>query len=505
MSNIKKMCKKYFGFCLLFFLFCLVFRQSAEAWEFSGSGELNWYRGKEEVFLPFGLGGLAKQERNVDYRRYTTWASLFLPQKSGRVEWSIANDFDGDIYSNVSLLSPMIDSSQQTKFSNWLNSTNLQVNWPMSAQLRLKGAAGVDFFRDRSFPEFSADEKTASLELERLLRENTYLSFGYQALDVDFISAPLEDYYQRDLYVSFHRYSPAKYRTERRDFTDSYAYNHLGSNFDENSLRVINEQGFFHSYYSLENMRTKYLQKPRYYQTTSWSDMVFELEGRLRHRDLYNNLERSFIEGQLNATARFIFHDNHYLQLKNLYSDRDYARDSDPDIINSYWGNFFELAYVRSNDGFSADTRASYDNYFHKNNKDNDYNILSLQCLFGWDIIKQWNISWFGLFREADYDVPRLYFADYRLRLNSISLSWHFNDGFSLTGTKEHEDKKVAEFESILDASFKREAMDFRLQWQSSGALAYHAGYRFDEKIHTILEDYDRYEDLFYGGTSVSF
>jgi hypothetical protein len=490
---------------LIFYLCSVLLVQNFSAWDFSGNAEATWYGGKEEVFLPEGNGGLKKQERNTDYLRYTGWASLFVPRKMGRLDLSFSNDLDGDVYSDVSLASPQIDSSQQTRFSNWLNSTNLQAIWPMSSKIRLKGSAGMEVFRDDSFPEYSADEKTAILEIERLLRENVYLTFGYQAQSVDFISAPLEDYYQRDLYASFYRYSPAKYRVERREFTESYIHNPLGSHFDENSIRLMEQDGFFHSRFSLENTRSIHVQKPRYYQIRTQSDMIFELEGRLRHRDLYNDLERSYLEGQLNAVVRFFFREGHYLQLNNSYSDREYAKESAPDIIHSYQRNLFEFAHVLSSGGFSADSRASYDKYFHKDDVSNDYAVFSLQSSLGWDIIRQWNMSWFGLFKQADYDEPRVYFADYRQVLNSISLTWRFNDGFALTTSREDETKEVEQFESILDASFKRESMDFRLKWQGGGPLSYHAGWRFDEKKHTVLDDYDRYEELVYGGTNVSF
>ena len=144
---------------------------------------------------------------------------------------------------------------------------------------------------------------------------------------MEFDSSISDNYYQQDLYLSYYRFSPEKNTFKyRRSVPKGYQSNMLKkSMFKDGSAQYLAQLGLSKTA-SLIPMVDLDQEIDMYIPYQIQSNMAFELEARIRNRELYNTLEKSFLETQVNGVVQFFFNPEHNFRIENHYYDREYVR-----------------------------------------------------------------------------------------------------------------------------------------------------------------------------------
>jgi len=480
-------------FFLFFFFEFLSF--GAENLQVHGDLDISVYRGEEETFLD-STNGLSTVVRDLDFRSYDVGLDFFYRHRMGAVEFEILDRVDLDIYSEDDLL---------FRDSNGSNLLEIGGQAILSPGFRIRGKALLDTFEDQTYPEYSNEDLGGYLEVEYRLRPRVFINLGYEVHDREFDISFLDDYTQRDIYVGYYRFSPAKntLKPSRQESYERVQGELKEDQFVPGTRDALMDGGFFKAA-SLIPAKPRRRGIYGFLPYTVDAPMAFELEGRLRHRDLFNFNERSFIEGQINSTVQFFLGDDHDLRIEDQFADRDYASESLADNLLSYQRNTALVSHFVAWPTIRFDTSLELDTIFYKSRPSFDSQEWEFQSSVSWDVLSRWNLSWFHLFSKKGYETPREFFTNWDYQLRSFTSTIELGDGFTLKGNFDREEKEYKFFENSVDSSFHKKAQDYRLIYNFSSVHQVHIGYSWERERHIQFSVNDRYEELGYVGTRIS-
>jgi hypothetical protein len=469
-----------------------VFSIDTGPFQFTGRVDMSTFDGDVEYYeiTPYGLN--TKVESKGFDRRQVEF-QLSGERHLGRLHFSLENDYDSDIYSDTSL---------KNRYSNLNNLFNFTGTWDLSQGLRVRGELSNEVFKDRSFPEYTTDDSGAVFALEKMIRSNVVLSGGYENHDVEFENDPTENYTQQDAFVSFYRYSPGKKVLRHNEPPLPPPQDPFALRFSKRSSEILDRWGYDLTASHVFKEQKALPNPGLFVERKVQSDMVFEAEGRVRYRELYNELEKSYMETQGNLFVQFLFDESHYTWIYNRYSDRDYAQESIADNIHSYRRDLIELAHYIARDTVMLENRLTYDAYFHKDGgEEYDFNEMNFYTTLSWDLQPNWNMSYYGNYRQLKYEDPRPYFSDSDYEYHALSGTWYYGPQLSFTGTVEKEIKEVKQNENEIDSSYDKNARSITAKWQQTAQWSYYCGWRWEREKHEIYEENDSFEDMIYAGT----
>ena len=449
--------------------------------------------GEEETFVDTGLG-LSKTVTDKNFRYYDATMDGEVSWLIGRLQLTASDVFDGDIYT---------DKNQLTRTSNWQNNAKLSGDYFINELIRMKGSLTLDTFEDQSFPQFSTDDFGGVLELERKVRRNVFLTLGYEVHDLNFKNTTEDDYYQQDAYLSFFRFSPEKntIKVKLRRHGKTAPLMMRKEYFKDGTRQMLTQYGMVSTAtyipeVSYEDEYTEYL--PFKYQ----SNFSFELEGRVRKRELFNALENTYLEGQINGTAQFFFNQEHFFKYENNFSDRDYARQNLPSNLLNFQRNIGNFQHYFARGDFVFDHRLKVENFWYKDQPDYDSFEWIFDSSISWDLLKNWNVSAYHSFSQIEYDLPRQFFTSNEFDSRSLITTWKFNRLTNLVVTLDEQKRSVKFFENSIDSTFRKKGSDYKLIYRPDGSRnwAFHGGYRWERERHSNFQANDRYEQLSYIG-----
>ena len=483
---------------IVMLLFCLIARGPCFAAkpniQIYGDVESTWNFGREETYVDTGFG-LQKISQEKDYRHLDVNVDGQVSWMVDRLRFNFSDRLDVDIYSQ---------KNQISRNSNYQNFAQFEGDYFIHDNMRVKGILSYDIFEDESFPEFSTNDFAAKLEIERKLRRNTFLTTGYEAHDLEFDTSSFDNYNQQDLYLSFYRFSPEKNTYKHhRSAPSGYQPGMLKkSMFKDSTANYLSQLGLSNTA-SLIPMIDLDQEIDTYIPYQIQSNMAFELEARIRNRELYNSLEKSFLEAQINGVVQFFFNAEHNFRIENHYYDREYARESQTDNLFHYQRNETLFSHYYAVNRFVFDHRLSIDQYFHRDQSDWDSFHWVFDSAVSYDIMRRWNLSYYNSWSQIDYDVPRQFFTNNEYNFHSFSTSYRISNKLKFTATFDSESKNVKFFENSIDSSFRKRARDLRLEYKFKRLWGAHTGYKWERESHRIFEVNDRYEAMAYVGASI--
>ncbi len=480
------------GLGLLLFAICgtLVFAGSYSLTT-NADLEVSSFSGREQT-LRDSAGILSRQDRDLAFRDLDLNFDALMSREGKGIHWNLSERL------NLALFS---DRNLRIRDSNYQNTLTLDGNLSLSPRIRLKGEGSIHNFEDQSFPDFSNRDLGARLEIERHLHDHTYLSLGYEAHDLEFDRKTIENYQQRDFFLSYFRFSPGQQarrlmRKQNEGNPDSSAWTEPLSTEAHESLMG---NGFPRTA-ALMGEISEHSLRPDYEVYSLKGDMSFELEARLAHRELFNDLEKSYLEGQINGAARFYPGDNHYLEIENRFADRDYSKESLGQNLLSHQGNLARITHFLGLDKISFDHRLSFDSIFYKTIPDYDNYEWILDSSISWDVLQRWNLAWFNVFSKQNYDQPREFFTNNDYRFRSLASAYRLGRGFSFLTRMDRERRRFLFFENFIDSSYNRKTQDYRVEYQVTARISLHLGYLWERERHFVFQGNDRFERLGYLG-----
>ena len=479
-------------------LFCLIVRGPCFAakpnLQIFGDIESTWNFGREETYEDTGFG-LQKISEDKNFRHYDVNFDGQMSWRINRLKFKFSDRLDMDVYSQ---------KNQLSRNSNYQNIAQFDGDYFIHDNMRIKGVLNYEIFEDESFPQFSTDDFGVKLEIERKLRRNTFLIGGYEVHNLDFVNAALDNYNQRDLYFSFYRFSPQKNTFKYRRAKPEVSRPGLlkKSMFKDNTADYLAQLGLSKTA-SLIPVIDLEKEIDMYIPYQIQSNMTFELETRIRHRELYNSFEKSFLEAQINGVAQFFFSSEHNLKIENHYYDREYTRESFTDNLFHFQRNETLLSHYYAVNRFVFDHRLSIDQYFHKEQPDWDSYYWVFDSAISYDIMRRWNLSYYNSWSQINYDMPRQFFTNNEYNIHSFSTTYKISNEFSIRATFDLESKNVKFFENSIDSSFNKKARDFRIEYKPKRLLGVHTGYKWERERHQVFEVNDRYETMAYIGASI--
>lgn len=459
-----------------------------------GDIKSTWNFGKEETYVETGRG----LQKFTEDKNFTEYKINFDGQASwliDRLRFQFRDRLNADVFSI---------KDQISRNSNYHNYAEFEGDYFVHDQTRVKGFLSYDIFEDQSFPEFSSNNFGAKIEIERKLRRNTFLSGGFEAQDLEFRNTPLDSYFQRDAYISFYRFSPQKNTFKhRRGYQTNPDPQMLKKDmFKEDTREYLNQLGLSRTA-SLIPIVDLGKQIDFYVPYQIQSNMTFELDAKVRYRELYNSIQRSFLEGQINGVTQFFFNSEHNLRIENHFYDRDYAQESLSDNLLHFQRNETLLSHYIAIKRFVFDHRLTVDQYFYKNQASWDSHNWIFDSAISYDIIRRWNLSYYNSWSRVNYELPRQFFTNNEHNYHSFSWRYRFSRDFSMKAIYDSESKNIKFFENSIDSSFHRKAQDYRLQYKSGNLLGFHTGYKWERERHHNFEVNDRYERMVYLGASI--
>ena len=459
-----------------------------------GNIDSTWNFGREETYVDTGFG-LQKISEDKNFRHFDVNFDGQISWLINRLKFKFSDRLDVDVYSQ---------KNQISRNSNYQNIAQLEGDYFIHDNMRIKGVLNYDIFEDQSFPEFSTDDFGAKLEIERKLRRNTFLITGYEAHDLEFVNTSAENYYQQDLYLAFYRFSPEKNTFKyRRALPEGYQAGMLKKSMFKNGTAQYLAQLGLSKTASLIPMVDLEQEIDMYLPYQIQSNMTFELEARMRHRELYNSLEKSFLEAQINGVVQFFFNSEHNFRIENHYYDREYAKESLTDNLFHFQRNETLFSHYYAVNRFVFDHRLSVDQYFHKEQPDWDSYYWVFDSAISYDIMRRWNLSYYNSWSQINYDVPRQFFTNNEYNIHSFSTTYRISNELSLRATFDAESKNVKFFENSIDSGFHKKARDFRIEYKPKRLLGVHTGYKWERERHRVFEVNDRYETMAYVGASI--
>jgi hypothetical protein len=482
---------------LLFFLF-LTFSfsvPSKSTFRLNGEMDFSTYQGEEETFLD-SINGLSTLRQDLDFHRYDVGMDLLFRQKMGALELEVLNRADLDLFSEDNLI---------FRDSNGNNLLEIGGQAILSPGWRLRGRGLWEVFDDRSFPEYSNDDLGGIFEIEHRIRPRVSLNLGYEVHDREYDTSIFDNYRQRDFYLGYYRFSPAKttLKPVRSESEERVPGELKSDQFVSETRNALIDEGFFKTA-TLIPSRTTRRGIYGFLPYTVDSPMSFELEGRIRHRELYNSLEKSYLEGQINGVAQFFLSDNHEFRIDDQFSDRDYSSESLADNLLSYQRNIAVLSHFLSFSTISFDTSLELDSTFYKSRPLFDNLEWEFQSSVSWDVLNRWNLSWYHVFANVAFEMHRYFFTNWDYQLRSFTSTISLGDGFMLKGSFDREKKEFHFFENSIDSSFNKKGQDYRVIYNISPTHQIHAGFRWERERHFEFSVNDRYEELGYVGTRLS-
>lgn len=461
-----------------------------------GNLDFSAHYGQEETFLST-VNGISKADSDLQFQSFDLGMNLDYSRRVGALKIKISDRMNLDLYSQDDLI------FRDSNGSNYLQFEGQAI---LAPGLRLKGGLQFDTFEDRSFVEYSNEDRGTYLEAEYRLRPRVFMHLGYEAHNREFDVSTEDDYSQRDLYLGYYRLSPAK--TTLKPFTGESYEMARGAlqrdQFSDPTRDRLMDGGF-------PRVASLIPEKPRirgiygFFPYTVDAPMAFEIEARLRHRDLLNFQQRSYIEGQINSSLQFFIGDDHDLRIEEQFSDRDYGGESLPDNLLSYQRNIAHIAHYVAWPTIRFDTSLELDNTFYKSRPAFDSFEWEFQSSVSWDLVKRLNLSWFHVFSGMEYENPREFFTNWDYELRSFISTIKMGEGFTLKGNFDREKKDFKFFENSVDSSYGKRAQDYRLIYSLSKIHQIHCGYRWERERHVQFVVNDRYEELGYVGTKISF
>ena len=479
-------------------IFCWLARGPCAATEFNlntyGNVQSTWNFGQEETYVDNGFG-LEKYVDNKNYRHYKFNLDGDASLTVNRLQFRFTDHLSGDVYSV---------KDQISRNSNYQNYASFEGDYFIHDNVRVKGVLNYDIFEDQSFPEFSSDEFSARLEIEKKLRRDAFLTVGYEARDLDFSETPLDSYIQKDVFINFYRFSPEKntfkYRREARQLDQEGALKK--DMFHDSTRDYLGRMGLNRTA-SMIPLVDLSEQIDIYEPYQIQSNMTFELDSKIRYRELSNALEKSYLEAQVNGVVQFFFDSEHHFSIENHYSDRDYAEESLANNLLHFQRNEALLSHYLAVNRFVFDHRLSIDQYFYKNRPSWDSMEWELNSGISYDILRRWNLSYYNSWSKVSYELPRQFFTNHEHSFHSFSWSYKFSNKFSFKSQYDSESKIITFFENSIDSSFHKKAQDHRLQYDSNKLFGFHAGYKWERERHNNYEINDRYEQMTYVGASI--
>ena len=450
----------------------------------------------EETFLST-VDGISKLDDDLRFQSYDLGLNFDYSRRIGGLKVRISDRMNLDLYSEDDLI---------FRDSNGSNHLEFEGQAILAPGLRLKGGLQLDTYEDRSFVEYSNEDRGAYLEAEYRLRPGVSLHLGYETHIREFDVSVEDDYNQRDIYLGYYRLSPAKTTLKQvQQEGDAMARGalHRDQFLDETRDKLM-DGGY-------PRLASLIPEKPRlkgiygFLPYTVDAPMTFEIEARLRHRDLVNFQQRSYIEGQINSLVQFFINDDHDLRIEDQFSDRDYGGESLSDNLLSYQRNIAHIAHFVAWPTIRFDTSLELDNTLYKSRPAFDSFEWEFQSSVSWDLLERWNLSWFNVFSAMEYENPRDFFTNWDYELRSFISTIKMGDGFTLKGNFDREKKDFKFFENSIDSSYSKRGHDYRLIYNLSAIHEIHCGYRWERERHLQFIVNDRYEELGYVGTKISF
>jgi hypothetical protein len=479
------------GLWLLLFAFSgtAIFSQEL-SFKANADFEISSFSGREQRFRDSALG-LSRADRDLTFRDIDLNLDAAFSREGRGVRWNLSDRLNLDLFS---------DRNLRIRDSNYQNSLILRGDLDLSSRMRVKGEGSLQNFEDQSFPEFSNRDLGAIIEIERLLHGDTYLTIGHEVHDLEFDLSSKEDYLQRDFYLSYFRFSPGQMVRRLKSKNSEEAPKGILQNSFKSGTR---ENTLDHGFFRAASLMGKISEHPirRDYEVYSLQgDMSFDLEARLRHRELFNDLEKSYLEGQINGSAKFYPGKNHYFEIENRFADRDYSRESLGQNLLSYQENLARLTHFLGLEKISFDHRISFDSVFYKSIPDYDNYEWTLDSSISWDVLSRWNLAWFNAYSKRNYEVPREFFTNNDYRFRSLASTYRMGRGFSLVTRMDQERRTFSFFENFIDSSYNKKTQDYRVEYQATERISYHLGYLWERERHFVFEENDRFERLGYLG-----
>ncbi|MCJ8347730.1 hypothetical protein MJH12_19515, partial [bacterium] len=372
---------------LLFYIliFCpWVIYASSLRLDIFGDITTSYFTGKEEYYGNVGTG-INKVVSDLIFQNTELNLQLDLSKTHKKLNLSITDRIYGDLLSN---------RNTRTRFSSFNNFLEFKANFTPNQDLRLHSTFTSDIYEDQSFKEYSHKNSSADFGVEKRLHLNTFLGMGSNLSQTRFDSSLGDNFDQTDIYFSYFRFSKERYTIKRDEVNEPSQVKFLiMEGIKESTRRKFSDMGYLRTLANFQSMESKpnlFIYRPYKLQ----SDMSFDLEYRVRHRELYNSVEKSFIEQQINGALMFYFSDNHSLRMVDHYTDREYSKDFTEDRLFSHRRNQLEFTHNLQSNKVYVSSGVLLDYTFHKDKEDFDQHDITMDFDISWDIMPGWNFAY---------------------------------------------------------------------------------------------------------------
>ncbi|MCO4782607.1 MAG: hypothetical protein KC646_09805 [Candidatus Cloacimonetes bacterium] len=454
----------------------------------------NYFTGTEEYYINSG-SGVVKSAPDLSFQNTELNLELDVSKTFKKLDISLTDRIYGDILSK---------RNTRSRFSSYNNFFELKANFAPHQDLRLHSTLTSDIYEDQSFGEYSHSNTTFDVGAEKRIKLNTFLGVGTNVSHTRFDSSVIDDFDQSDVYFSYFRFSQERYTLKRDELSESSHVKFvLMEGIKESTRRAFSDWGYLRTLANFQSMEEKpnlFIYRPYKLQ----SDMSFDLEYRVRHRDLYNSNQKSFLEQQVNGALMFYLNDNHSFRIVDHYSDREYANSSFADRLFSHRRNKLELTHNIQANKIYVSSGMLLDYTFHKDKEDYDQHDISMDFDISWDIMPGWNFAYNYSNLRKSYDHDQEYFTDYRQVHGNLTIRADLTRNASVMGSFFNETKRFNRFVNQIDSPYDRVGQDYRVMLNPTESWSWHVGYKWEEEEHSSFVTNNRFERLAYVGTRFS-
>ena len=361
----------------------------------------------------------------------------------------------------------------------------------------LRGQISYETHDDRRFTSFAYDDLGASLALERHLDGFRRIAAGYARHQVDFDFSPSDSYDTQELFISFYRVAPPRYRS-RMVIPAGRGRVFIGRHFSDTERELLKDGGFG---YAASVVDVPEIPEPYKETVRETSAMYFDAEYRMRDVDLRTSAARSFLENRFMAQTLFVLNEGHSFGVGGGYSVRDYTQQSLPSDILDYERGEGRFTWNLQRGSWQIGQEVEYQKTFYDLDSSRDFGQFNARTSIDWGFDTNWSAMLWYEMEEKRYDSSRLLYADADRSFAVLSATWDFRPRFSVTGTLERESRTILAFENTIDSSFDLDGQDIMFEYRTGKNISLNAGYRQEEERHPNFPINDRNERLTYVGT----
>ncbi|PCJ19795.1 MAG: hypothetical protein COB02_06280 [Candidatus Cloacimonadota bacterium] len=480
---------------LYIFIFCpwVIYAESLRH-EIYGDITTSYFTGKEEFYRNTDFGD-KKIVSDLSFRNTELNLGVDLSKTIKKLNLNLSDQIYGDILSK---------KNTRTRFSSYNNLLKFKADFTPHQDLRLHAAFSADTYEDQSFKEFSHGNNSLDLKVEKRLQLETFIGIGTTVSNTRFEYSPRDSFDETDFYLSYFRFSQEKHTMIKEETIESSHVKFiLMEGIKESTRRKFSEAGYLRTLANFQSEKLKpnlFIYRPYKLQ----SDMSFDLEYRVRHRELYNSLEKSYLEQQVNGALMFYLSDDHSLRFVNHYADREYSKDSIADRLFSHRKNQFEITHNIQTNKIYLSSGLLLDYIFHKDKEDFDQHDVSIDFDISWDIMPGWNFAYNYSNLRKSYDKVQEYFTNYRQIHGNLTVRADINRRASVMGSFFSETKRYNQFVNQVDSPYDRIGQDYRFIVNPNQFWSWHIGYKWEEEEHSNFITNNRFERLAYLGTKFS-